>query len=119
MLTAQVELILRFAAAHRVDSPRAGCPGLHGHNFVLRVTLAGEIDPITGTVVDTPRALELLQELVYRPLDHGLLNDRIENPTLERVAHHIFLTLSAELPELAEVSLDDGGGRTARVRRAS
>jgi 6-pyruvoyltetrahydropterin/6-carboxytetrahydropterin synthase len=115
MPVARVELQLAFAAAHRVDSPRAGCPGLHGHNFHLSIALVGEIDPASGTVTDVPRAEQLLQELVYRPLDHGLLNDHLDNPTLERLSRHIFGALAAALPELVEVRLDDGSGRSATV----
>lgn len=119
MPVARVELQLAFAAAHRVDSPRAGCPGLHGHNFRLRVALEGEVDPASGTVADVPRAEELLQELVYRSLDHGLLNDHLENPTLERVALHIAAALEPALPALVEVRLEDGSGRSATVGRGA
>jgi 6-pyruvoyltetrahydropterin/6-carboxytetrahydropterin synthase len=119
MLVALVELQLAFAAAHRVDSPRAGCPGLHGHNFRLRVSLEGEVDPTSGTVADLPRVEALLQELVYRPLDHGLLNDHLANPTLERLALHIAAALAPSLPELVEVRLEDGSGRSATVGRGA
>jgi 6-pyruvoyltetrahydropterin/6-carboxytetrahydropterin synthase len=117
MASAHVELTLSFAAAHRVESSLAGCPGMHGHNFRLRILVAGEIDPVTGTVLDMPHAQDLLRTVVYEPLDHRLLNDRIENPTLERVAQHIYLELSARLPGLTELSLDDGAGRAAVIRR--
>lgn len=117
MPVARVELVLAFAAAHRVDSPRAGCPGLHGHSYGLRITLEGEVDPVSGTVADLPRVEQLLQELVYRPLDHRLLNDHLDNPTLERLALHILGLLGSAVPELVEVRLDDGSGRAATVGR--
>lgn len=114
----RVELPLAFAAAHTVDSPRAGCPGLHGHSYRLRVALEGEVDPASGTVADMPRVEGLLQELVYRRLDHGRLNDHLENPTLERTASYLLEVLSAEIAELVEVRLEDGSGRAATIHRA-
>lgn len=117
MSAARVELQLLFAAAHRVDSPRAGCPGLHGHSYRLSIALEGEVDAASGTVADLPRAEALLQELVYTPLDHGLLNDHLDNPTLERLSLHILDALGASLPELVEVRLEDGSGRSATVGR--
>ena len=117
MTLARLELRMSFAAAHRAPSPRSGCPGLHGHSFGLRVTLAGEVDQPSGTVADVPRVRALLHELVYQPLDHRLLDDVIENPTLERVASHVLASLAPHLPELVEVALDDGEGRTVVVGR--
>ena len=119
MPAARVELQVSFAAAHRVDSPRAGCPGLHGHSYRLRVALEGEVDPESGTVADLPRVEEILQELVYRPFDHGTLNDHLPNPTLERVAAHILGKLHEALPQVVEVRLEDGSGRSASVGRAT
>jgi len=117
MPVARVELQLAFAAAHTVDSPRAGCPGLHGHSYRLRVTAEGEIDPGSGTVVDIPRVERLLKELVYARLDHGRLDDHLANPTLERLASYLFEMLAAAVPEIVEVRVDDGSGRAATVLR--
>lgn len=117
-MVARLELEIRFAAAHRVDSPRAGCPGLHGHGYRVAVAVEGEIDAVSGTVVDVPKAEALLKELVFTPLDHSVLNDRIENPTLERVAAHVLGVMQAVLP-VAEVSVEDGTGRRAIVKAAT
>ncbi len=115
-MIARLELEVGFAAAHRVDSPKSSCAGLlHGHNFRVRVAFEGEIDPVSGTVVDAPRAEALLNDLVFAPFDHGVLNDLIENPTLERVAAHIFKALGAAIP-VAELSLEDGSGRRAVIK---
>ena len=111
----RVELPLAFAAAHTVDSPRAGCPGLHGHSYRLRVAVEGELDAASGTVADLPRVEALLRDIVYRRLDHGRLNDHLENPTLERTASYLFDLLAGEIPELVEVRLEDGSGRAATV----
>ena len=55
---------VEFSASHYYHNPRLSpeenrrifgkCnnPNGHGHNYVLEVTVAGEIDPTTGMVVD-------------------------------------------------------------------
>lgn len=114
-MVARLELEIRFAAAHRVESPRAGCVGLHGHGYRVTVAVEGEIDAASGTVVDVPKAEALLRELVFAPFDHSVLNDGIENPTLERVAAHVFGVLRTVLP-VSDVSVEDGTGRRAVVK---
>ena len=55
---------LRFNAAHRVHNPalseeenaaifgKCNNPNWHGHNYILDVSVQGEIDPRTGYVLD-------------------------------------------------------------------
>ncbi|MFM8552341.1 MAG: 6-carboxytetrahydropterin synthase [Nitrospiraceae bacterium] len=71
-----------FSAAHRVPSsrPSAGqaqrpfgsCHGQssHGHNYVLHVTVQGQIDPITGMLVNIPALDRTVEERVLRRFDH-------------------------------------------------
>lgn len=75
-----------FSAAHRVHSPqlseannrrvfgKCGSPNGHGHNYRLRVTVAGEIDRETGMVTDLPALDRVVQERVIQRFDHGDLN---------------------------------------------
>ncbi len=77
---------VRFAAAHRYYRPEwseaenrrlfGACanPHGHGHNYLLEVTVEGEIDPATGYSVDLGALDRLLEEQVRRPLDHQHLN---------------------------------------------
>ena len=43
-----------FDAAHRFPGVPEGHPyhGLHGHSFVARIVLLGEVDPKTGFIAD-------------------------------------------------------------------
>src|SRR4051812_50106942 len=51
----------------------ANLPG-HGHNYRLWVGVQGEVDPVTGFVVDLGRLDALIQERVIERLDHQHLN---------------------------------------------
>ena len=54
----------------------------HGHNYTLEVTVEGDVDPVTGFVVD----LKLLKDIINREVvdvyDHRHLN--LEVPEFER-----------------------------------
>jgi 6-pyruvoyltetrahydropterin/6-carboxytetrahydropterin synthase len=76
----------RFSASHLYRRPDwseaenrarfgkcANLPG-HGHNYRLYVTVGGEIDPVTGFVVDLGALDALVQERVVERLDHQHLN---------------------------------------------
>jgi 6-pyruvoyltetrahydropterin/6-carboxytetrahydropterin synthase len=70
-----------FTAAHRVRSARLSethnrrlfgpCDGpeAHGHNYVLEVTVCGEVDPETGMVTDIGALDRLVRETVVGPWD--------------------------------------------------
>jgi len=84
----QARLIRRyhFSAAHRLDPAGrsaetgrrgldpCGDAGVHGHNYVLYVTLEGRIDPETGMVVDLPALDRAVGESVLRRFDRRDLN---------------------------------------------
>jgi 6-pyruvoyltetrahydropterin/6-carboxytetrahydropterin synthase len=46
----------------------------HGHNFELWVTVAGEVDPDTGFVVDLKWLKKIIEDRVIEPLDHSNIN---------------------------------------------
>jgi 6-pyruvoyltetrahydropterin/6-carboxytetrahydropterin synthase len=77
---------VRFSAAHRYHRPEwsdernrevfGACsnPHGHGHDYVLEVTVAGEVDPGTGFSVDLGLLDRILADEVVAPLDHQHLN---------------------------------------------
>lgn len=112
-----------FSAAHRYDLPDlspeenarlyGSCarPHGHGHDYVCEVTVAGEIDPVTGMVLNLTELKRLLQEAVVEPLDcefltrdHPYLQGRV--PTAENLVRVIW--------ERVEKGLS--GARLYRVR---
>jgi len=75
-----------FAAAHRLFKPelsdeenlklfgKCSKPNWHGHNYVLEVVVAGEVDSETGFVMDLKDLKELVRVNVISKVDHKNLN---------------------------------------------
>ena len=104
-----------FAAAHRLFKPelsdeenfklfgKCSNPNWHGHNYTLEVTVAGEINPDTGFVIDIKKLKELMHEFVISKVDHKNLNIDTEfmkgiNPTSENITIAIWNQLSNKIP---------------------
>lgn len=49
-------------------------PQWHGHNYVLKVTVKGEIDPAVGYFMNATRLKEIINEKVIVKLDHKNMN---------------------------------------------
>lgn len=75
-----------FNAAHRLFRPewdddknlevfgKCSNPLWHGHNYVLYVTVAGEVDPETGFVLNLKHLSKIIQTFVIEQLDHKNIN---------------------------------------------
>jgi 6-pyruvoyltetrahydropterin/6-carboxytetrahydropterin synthase len=113
MLVSFLTVDVVFAAAHRLASDTPDCRGLHGHSYRLRVT-ARRSDG--GAASDSAALRALVQERVWTPLDHSLLNDTLEDPTAERVADWIWRTLAPAAPTIVEVSLAESRDRQVTLR---
>jgi 6-pyruvoyltetrahydropterin/6-carboxytetrahydropterin synthase len=75
----------------------------HGHNYTLEVTVAGEIDPQTGFVVDLKELKEILEREVVSVYDHRHLNYEVPEfktamPTTENMAVAIWRRLDGKIP---------------------
>jgi 6-pyruvoyltetrahydropterin/6-carboxytetrahydropterin synthase len=94
---------VHFNAAHRLFDRRLSdveneatfgvCsnPNFHGHNYDLEISVEGDIDPVTGYVMDVQRIKEIATECLLRHLDHKNLNLDVPwfaelNPTAENIA---------------------------------
>lgn len=76
----------------------------HGHNYVLEVTVAGDVDPVHGMVMDLKVLKEIINENVVDLYDHRFLNHEVEPfdrvvPTPENIAKDIWRRLSAPVEE--------------------
>jgi 6-pyruvoyltetrahydropterin/6-carboxytetrahydropterin synthase len=81
---------LHFSAAHRVHNPtlsdeenrrtfgKCNNPNWHGHNYVLDVSVRGEVDERTGYVIDLSRVKEIVQSQVIEKVDHRNLNLEVD-----------------------------------------
>ncbi|MEM8846007.1 MAG: 6-carboxytetrahydropterin synthase [Bacteroidota bacterium] len=91
-----------FNAAHRLYNPnwsfekndevfgKCNNPRYHGHNYDLIVSVEGDIDPITGYVMDMKVLKDLIKEHVEEEFDHKNLNEDVPdfknlNPTAENI----------------------------------
>ncbi len=90
-----------FAAGHALRNYHGKCENVHGHNYRLRVTLAGERLDETGLLVDFTLVKQLMNAVVER-LDHQFLNDvppfDVLNPSAENMARYIYDEISKGLP---------------------
>ncbi|MBR9832994.1 6-carboxytetrahydropterin synthase [bacterium] len=76
----------RFSAAHRLAKDewsleknyavfgKCANPNWHGHNYILHVTVEGEVDIETGYVIDLSELGKIVKEKVIQHVDHKNLN---------------------------------------------
>ena len=69
---------LEFDAGHRIPDHRSQCRHLHGHRYVLEITLSGGIidkdgDPANGMVMDFSDVKALAKAHVVDVWDHAFL----------------------------------------------
>lgn len=60
----------RFEASHVLPKHQGKCARLHGHSWVLIVSIEGPIDPETGFVADYGKLKDLVDKLIIVKLDH-------------------------------------------------
>ena len=102
-----------FNAAHQLYDPDLSdddnrrifgkCANLHGHNYVLEVVVAGEVDQATGYVMDLKSLSDVISKHVIRDVDHHNLNADVPwlkgcIPTAENLALVFWERLEPELP---------------------
>jgi 6-pyruvoyltetrahydropterin/6-carboxytetrahydropterin synthase len=103
-----------FNAAHQLYDPGLSdeenrrlfgkCANLHGHNYVLEVVVAGEVDRASGYVLDLKVLSDIMNGQVIRDVDHRNLNTDVpwltgRIPTAENLAVTFWERLQPELPE--------------------
>lgn len=103
-----------FSAAHRYWNPtwseeqnqaifgKCTNPHGHGHNYVLYVTVAGQVDPATGMVINITD-LKRIVNGVLEQFDHKHLNEdtpyfREQQPTTENLVRVLWGLIASALP---------------------
>lgn len=111
-----------FNSAHRLHNPALSdeankqlfglCnnPSYHGHNYVLEVRVKGEIDPVTGYVMDAKILKDIIREEVQQRFDHRNLNLDTEefrdlNPTAENIAVVIWNRMRKRIDDKFELTI--------------
>jgi 6-pyruvoyltetrahydropterin/6-carboxytetrahydropterin synthase len=106
----RLALEYRFEAAHflpRVPDEHK-CKRLHGHSYLVVVTVEGEPDPSMGWVQDFGD-IDAAVAPVIASLDHRLLNDLegLANPTSELLGAWLWARIQPELPLLVELTVSE------------
>jgi 6-pyruvoyltetrahydropterin/6-carboxytetrahydropterin synthase len=88
----EVSVEYGFAAGHALRNYKGKCENVHGHNYRVHVTVAGETLNEAGLLVDFSDLKRAIQSLVSR-FDHQFLNqvapfDQL-NPSAENLAKYI------------------------------
>jgi len=108
-----------FAASHYYHNPelspeenrrifgKCNNPNGHGHNYVVEVTVKGDVDPRSGFVVDLKELKDILNREVLEAMDHRFLNKEVPEfldriPTTENIAIAIWQRL---LPKMRKARL--------------
>lgn len=103
-----------FSASHYYHNPelspeenrrlfgKCNNPLGHGHNYMLEVTVKGEVDPHSGFVINLKDLKEILNREVLEALDHRLLNKEVPEfahqiPTTENLAVAVWKRLEPQL----------------------
>ena len=113
-----------FCASHRLYNPDfsdaknqatfglCNNPNGHGHNYVMEVTLSGEVSLETGMVFDLKALKKLVQEEIIDKVDHKNLNVDVDFlsgtiPTAENLAIKFWEVLEPKIQtgRLHEVKL--------------
>ncbi|MBZ5500851.1 MAG: 6-carboxytetrahydropterin synthase QueD [Acidobacteriia bacterium] len=89
-----------FAAAHNLRGYKGKCEDLHGHNYKVRVVLAGpELDSV-GLLYDFVHLKQVIQGVI-RSLDHKYLNELspfdVLNPSAENIARYLHDEMTKQL----------------------
>lgn len=96
----EISVKTHFSAAHHLRGHGGACLNPHGHNWDVRVTLAGNETNDLGMLLDfslvKAKTLEIMKELDHRDLNE-LAVFKEQNPTSENIARHLFDRLGQEL----------------------
>ncbi|XP_035202130.1 6-pyruvoyl tetrahydrobiopterin synthase [Oxyura jamaicensis] len=112
---ARLSRAVSFSACHRLHSKslsdeenlklfgKCNNPNGHGHNYKVIVTVRGEIDPVSGMVINLTDLKEYMQQAIMEPLDHKNLDKDVPYfaevvSTTENVAVFIWENLKRLLP---------------------
>ncbi len=98
-----------FSASHILEGLPAEhpCGRLHGHNYVVELTLASTILDKTGFVLDY-NDLDQFKRIIDSELDHRHLNDVLRfQPSAENIAKYLYDCAKKFCPALIAVRVSE------------
>ena len=110
MLKIELGRRYRFAASHRLHAPqlseeencrvfgKCNNPYGHGHNYVVEISVSGEVDPATGMIANLADLDSFVERQVLEEFDHRSLNEDVpafvgKVPTTENLCIEIYRRL--------------------------
>jgi len=95
----EISVEYSFAAGHALRGYKGKCENVHGHNYKVQVTVAGEQLNSTGLLMDFVELRAAIKAAVER-LDHRFLNDLPPfdqlNPSAENLAKYFWEKVEAQ-----------------------
>ncbi|MBO8138045.1 MAG: 6-carboxytetrahydropterin synthase QueD [Desulfotomaculum sp.] len=95
---------MNFDAAHKLCGYRGNCANVHGHTWIVEVTVAGSKLNSLGLLIDFKELKKIVGRIIEQ-LDHSYLNElpafahggEMSNPTAENLSCYIYKKVKAEL----------------------
>jgi len=120
----------RFSASHRLHTSqlseeenwrvfgKCNNPHGHGHNYVVEISVSGEVDPATGMIANLDDLDAFVERQVLEDFDHKSLNEDIpafrdKVPTTENLCMEIFQRLkSFPRAKLERIRVEETGNNS-------
>jgi 6-pyruvoyltetrahydropterin/6-carboxytetrahydropterin synthase len=101
----EISVDCTFAAGHALRGYKGKCEDVHGHNYTVRVSVAGEALNSIGLLLDFAEMRDAIRKLIDR-WDHRFLNDIPPFDRLNPSAENMARVLSEGIePEVAKQGL--------------
>lgn len=101
----EVRVEERFSSGHALRGYQGKCENVHGHNYRVRLTLAGPKLNEIGLLVDFTELKRVLRGIIAG-IDHQFLNDldafKVVNPSAENLAKYFYDQTRRGLNDLPE-----------------
>jgi 6-pyruvoyltetrahydropterin/6-carboxytetrahydropterin synthase len=98
----EVTIKQSFSAAHMLNEIGGRCEKLHGHNFVVEISICSNVLSVEGILIDF-RILKQWADEILKDFDHKYLNDisyfKDTSPSSENVAKYIYDRISEKVKE--------------------
>ncbi len=110
----------RFESAHFLPNHDGKCRNMHGHSYILEVTVGGDIiqsGPKEGMVMDFADLSKLVEEEIISKWDHKCLNEVVSFvPTSENLALEAIRILQNKNLSVTKVRLSETEKSFVEVR---
>ncbi len=111
----------RFEAAHTLPNHNGKCKNLHGHSYLLEVTVSGEKQisgPQEGMIIDFGDMTKIVEEHIVKKWDHQFLNDILPFvTTAENLAEECFKILTEQGLQVERIKLWETSKAFAEVTK--